>query len=245
MKKYFVILAFVLASISNVLAWNDISYPAYVKNQKVISVQYGTQAPKYTDLRILSYRSGKWINASGVQNTTTVSGYKTDMAYYTPVYFEDPTSISSVALRTSSGGSNTTIVKLGVFSSDSLTGMPGSLVRSSSGTLNISSGGSTYSVSLTSPVSVTAGLYYIGAIASTTTPGAVSASIIVSLPASCNAVWNRSIGGQDTASLSVTGTQCGYSAPQPYVTGLSPTVPSNTLSIPTNDLMPIYGVQIQ
>lgn len=195
----------------------------------------------------IPYRSGNWLPAQPVFVNTTNSAMQHNRTYFTPIWLTQDASLTSIALRVSTQGSNTTAVKLGIYDFDASTGLPSTLLVTASAPVSIT-GATAIGVSLTTPKAIKGGLKYIGAVYNNT--GGTSPSIVTINGYTCAGWFWPIIGGGTVqnaiATTGATTSGCGYGAVNAnYSLGLSTTIPSNTFYLETTGVNPQYGIQLQ
>lgn len=191
--------------------------------------------------RSFSYGSGKWVNPNHLGSYTATSSYAADYIYYMPVYFDQDVTVNAFAVRTTSGNTGDTVVKIGIYDIDPTTGKPLTLLGQSDGELALP-GASTYSISPTEVFEVTQGLKYVGVLSDFS---GTAASVIIVSPSDCTAMHNRLMGGHDAASDALSGTFCGYRETETYASGLVSTVSEGDLSNNSTGLIPLIAIEVQ
>jgi len=108
-----------------------------------------------------AYASGRWYSDGFSRSTSTIVP-AADIIYAAPIVVYDKTTISQLAIRVVTAGT-TSNVKLGIFASDPITGLPGALLGQTVGAATTSVNTSV-EIALGSSVTLQPGTYWLASI---------------------------------------------------------------------------------
>ena len=108
-----------------------------------------------------SYVSGRWYSDGFSRATATIVG-AADTIYAAPIVVYDKITISQLAIRVVTAGT-TSNVKLGIFASDPITGLPGALLGQTAGAVTTAAN-TNVEIALGSSLMLQPGTYWLASI---------------------------------------------------------------------------------